>query len=112
MKNHTKVYLKHFGFDEGDFIPCEISGNPAVDISHNMPRGMGGSPNNTKDTPENLMALSRRWHNFLEENPNYYWWFQLVHCHYMVTRKPYHETNCSVNDPVFMELVNLISIKR
>lgn len=104
MKNHTKVYLDYFGFDEGDFIPCEISGVPAVDISHNIPRGMGGRPKNSGDTPDNLMALSRKWHDFLERNPQSYWWFHLVHCQYMVTKKPYHQTVASIDDPFFKEI--------
>lgn len=108
MKHHTEVYYDHFGFDPGDFVPCEISGTLAQDISHNDPRGMGGSPKNSKDTPDNLMALGRRWHDFLEMNPSYYWWFQLVHFQYMVTRKPYHETICSIYDPVFKEITDLI----
>lgn len=108
MKNHTKVYLDYFGFDTGDFIPCEISGRPAVDISHNIPRGMGGRPKNDMDTPDNLMALARLWHDFLEMNPSYYWWYQLVHYQYMTTRKPYHETFCSIEDPIFKEITNLI----
>lgn len=104
MKNHTKVYFKYFGFSQGDFIPCEITGGIAVDISHNDPRGMGGRPNNDLDTPENLMAMARVWHDFLEANPLYYWWFQLVHYQYMITKKPYYENLCSIDDPIFKEL--------
>lgn len=111
MKKHTEIYYDYFGFDPGDYVPCEISGRPAVDVSHNDPRGMGGSPKNTKDTPENLMGLSRVWHDFLEANPKYYWWFQLVHFQYMVTRKPYHETICSINDPIFEEIVSKLNWK-
>lgn len=104
MKNHTKVYLEHFGFDVGDFIPCEITGNMAVDVHHITARGMGGRPKNSMDTPENLMALARKWHNFIEMNPSYYWWFHLVHCQYMVTKKPYHQTLASMDDPFFKEI--------
>ena len=46
MQKHTKVYLKHFGFDSSDFIPCETCGSKAVDIHHIDARGMGGSDKN------------------------------------------------------------------
>ena len=63
MKNHVKVYLKHFGYGETDLIPCEVCGCRAVDIHQIKPRGMGGS--NTKDFIENLMAMCRRCHEKL-----------------------------------------------
>jgi 5-methylcytosine-specific restriction endonuclease McrA len=59
MKNHTKVYFKHFGYDVSDFIPCEICNAKAVDIHHIDARGMGGSE---KDDINNLMALCRNCH--------------------------------------------------
>lgn len=102
MKNHTKVYMEWFSFSEGDFIPCEITGKQAVDISHNDPRGMGGSKN--KDHIANLMALTREAHNFLETNPKYYWWFHLVHCHYIVTKEPYYLSKAAITDPIFKEI--------
>lgn len=104
MKPYTKLYLDYFGYSEGDFIPCEITGKEAVDISHNLPRGMGGSK--LKDTIENLMGLTRSAHTFLESNPNYYWWFQLVHYHFMVTKIPYSESLVSLKDSVFNEIKN------
>ena len=61
MKNHTKVYLEHFGLDEENpFIPCEICSQRAVDIHHIRARGMGGSKK--KDDITNLMALCRECH--------------------------------------------------
>lgn len=60
MKNHVKIYLDYFGYQEGDFIPSEISGEMAVDIHHIEARGMGGSKK--KDVIENLMALTRDEH--------------------------------------------------
>jgi 5-methylcytosine-specific restriction endonuclease McrA len=59
MKKHTKIYLKHFGFDVSDFVPCETCGGKAIDIHHIDARGMGGSD---KDNIENLMALCRECH--------------------------------------------------
>ena len=60
MKPYTKIYLKHFGYGQEDFIPCEICGARAVDIHHIDCRGMGGT--SKKDTIENLMALCRMHH--------------------------------------------------
>jgi 5-methylcytosine-specific restriction endonuclease McrA len=60
MKNHTKIYIKHFGYGLEDFIPCEVCGQRAVDIHHIDCRGMGG--NKKVDTIENLMALCRYCH--------------------------------------------------
>ena len=60
LKAHTRIYLKHFGYDVSDFIPCEVCGCRAVDIHHIEPRGMGGSKK--ADTIDNLMALCRECH--------------------------------------------------
>ena len=60
MKNHTKVYLNHFGYTGEDFIPCETCGARAVDIHHIEARGMGGTK--IGDKIENLMALCREHH--------------------------------------------------
>lgn len=62
MKPHTKIYLKHFGYDETDFIPCEVCGAKAVDIHHIDARGMGGDPKGLKDNIYNLMAVCRACH--------------------------------------------------
>ena len=60
MKNHTKIYLNHFGYIGEDFIPCEVCGSKAVDIHHIHRRGMGGSKD--ADKIENLMAVCRFCH--------------------------------------------------
>ena len=60
MKNHTKIYLKHFNYSGDEFIPCECCGARAVDIHHIEARGMGGSK--SKDESENLMAVCRTCH--------------------------------------------------
>jgi hypothetical protein len=60
LKNHTKVYLNHFGYTGEDFIPCETCGARAVDIHHIEARGMGGTKK--ADTIDNLMALCREHH--------------------------------------------------
>lgn len=54
------TYLKHFGYDISDFIPCEVCGTTAIDIHHIEARGIGGSKQ--ADNIENLMALCREDH--------------------------------------------------
>ena len=60
MQPHTAIYIKHFGFDISDFIPCEICQQRATDIHHIEARGMGGT--SQADTINNLMALCRTCH--------------------------------------------------
>jgi len=60
VKKHTKLYLSFFGYDESDFIPCEVCGYKAQDIHHIECRGMGGTKE--ADKIENLMALDRECH--------------------------------------------------
>lgn len=60
MKVYTKIYMDYFGYDVGDFIPCEVCNSTAVDIHHISCKGMGGSK--TKDVITNLMALCRKCH--------------------------------------------------
>lgn len=69
MKNHVSVYLSHFDYAAESFddlyIPCEVCKNPAVDINHIEPRGMGGSKK--KDGIENLVAMCRLCHIEFEQ---------------------------------------------
>lgn len=60
MQKHTRIYLRFFGYDTTDFIPCEICDAQANDIHHIKARGRGGSK--LKDFIENLMALCRICH--------------------------------------------------
>lgn len=60
MKPYVKLYMTYFGYDESDFIPCEMCGSKAVDINHISSRKMGGQKD--KDTIENLMAVCRECH--------------------------------------------------
>jgi|TARA_B110000908_G_C10200479_1_gene425078 hypothetical protein len=60
LNKHTKLYCDYFNYEEGDFIPCEICGQTAVDIHHIESRGMGGT--NEKDHIKNLMAVCRSCH--------------------------------------------------
>lgn len=58
MKKHTKIYLDYFGYDEGDYIPSEMSGKPANGIHHIKLKSQGG-----KDEIENLIALTQDEHD-------------------------------------------------
>lgn len=75
--NHKKIYLDHFGYSEGDFIPCEVCTAPAVDIHHIKARGMGGSK--FRDVVENLMALCRRCHIKYGDKKQYYEFLKTKH---------------------------------
>ena len=61
--------MSYFGYDESDFIPCEVCGLKAVDINHIDARGMGGSK--TKDTIDNLQALCRECHTDFGDKKKY-----------------------------------------
>ncbi len=77
MQKHTAIYLKHFGYDKSDFIPCECCGSKAVDIHHIKPRGMGGSK--FADSIENLMALCRICHTKYGDNKQWLEYLQQRH---------------------------------
>ena len=57
MVGYKKLYLKSLGYTPSDFVCCEISGSPAIDIHHIIGRGKLGD-----DRIENLMALTRENH--------------------------------------------------
>jgi len=77
MKKHTKLYLQEMGYDETDWIPCEVCGAKAVDIHHIEARGMGGTSNH--DTIENLMALCRNCHITYGDVKHHKEWLQEIH---------------------------------
>tara|TARA_R110002072_G_scaffold133633_2_gene274172 strand:- start:782 stop:1078 length:297 start_codon:yes stop_codon:yes gene_type:complete len=58
MKKHTKIYMAALGYDETDFMPCEITGCKGVDIHHIV---------NRDNRIENLMLLTREKHVELGE---------------------------------------------
>lgn len=74
MQNHTKVYMKFFNFEEGDFIPCEMCGAQAVDIHHLEKR------NKIKnDFPENLIGVCRDCHNKAENDSMFNMFSRIKH---------------------------------
>jgi hypothetical protein len=60
---YKKLYMESLGYVLDDFIPSEISGDRAVDVSHIIGKGRGGD-----DRIENLMAVTREEHNMYGEN--------------------------------------------
>jgi 5-methylcytosine-specific restriction endonuclease McrA len=77
MKNHTKVYLNHFGYTGEDFICCEVCGARAVDLHHIFRRGMGGSK--SADIIENIMALCRKCHIEYGDKKQYFEFLKKIH---------------------------------
>lgn len=59
------------GYSIHDFIPSELSGEKAVDIHHIDCKGMGGDPSGNKDRIENLMAVTRKEHEFYGDKVQY-----------------------------------------
>ena len=77
MERHTRIYFNYFGFNEADFIPCEVCGHKAVDIHHIDARGMGGSKE--ADKIENLMAVCRICHILYGDKKNYKQYLKDIH---------------------------------
>ena len=65
MKSYTKVYMKYFGYDVSDFIPCESCGAKAVDIHHLEPKSIAKAKVNLID---NLCAVCRPCHDLAGKN--------------------------------------------
>ena len=84
MKKHTKVYLSFFGFDESDFIGCEVCGKQANDIHHIEARGMGGTKQ--ADTIQNLMAVCRDCHIKYGDKKDHKEYLQNIH-DYFISKK-------------------------
>ena len=69
MQEHTKIYYDYYGYNEGDFIPCEVDGRIAVDIHHIEYRSKFGSKNKAaQNSIRNLIALCRDCHNKAHKN--------------------------------------------
>ena len=74
MTKHTKVYMKHFGYGEQDFIPCENCASRCADVHHLVFRSHGGT-----DVIDNLMGLCRRCHDRAHEDPYFNEYLKTVH---------------------------------
>ena len=76
MKNHTKIYMKALGYDETDFMPCEITGRKGVDIHHIV---------NRDNRIENLMLLTREKHIELGEIKSKMYYLLETHMNFLDT---------------------------
>lgn len=61
MLTHHRVYDEYFKIDPHNPRVCELSGLPSREIHHIEARGMGGR--DSMDFIENLMCLTRQWHD-------------------------------------------------
>jgi len=77
MKPHTKIYLKAFGYDGSEFMPCEVCGARGIDIHHIDSRKMGGTKG--KDVIENLMLLCRTCHEKYGDRKQFKEFLQNIH---------------------------------
>jgi len=77
VKKHVKIYFSYFGYDQSDFIACEVCGDKAVDIHHIECRGMGGSKE--ADKIENLQALCRECHVKYGDKKDFKEFLQKIH---------------------------------
>lgn len=75
----------------GDYVPCEITGEPTNDIHHINARGMGGSKH--KDVIENLMGATRFIHNLYGDITKYKEFLTEVHFKFMEDQLPLIEYN-------------------
>jgi len=77
MQKHTKVYMKFFGYEEGDYIPCEMEcGSRAVDIHHLERRTRNKV---TNDYIENLVGLCRDCHISAESDKSFNMYTRIKH---------------------------------
>jgi len=78
---YKQKYLKHFGYGEQDFIPCEVCSRKATEIHHIQFKSRGG-----KDNIKNMMAICRKCHDAVhngeeteEEMYLHHWYFMDKH---------------------------------
>lgn len=99
MKKHTAIYLTAMGYDESDWICCEVFGceAQAVDIHHIIRRGAGGSK--TKDYIENLMGCCRHHHEKYGDKTGYINFLKACHRHRMIERQvPFNNDLIQIED--------------
>ena len=68
MKSYTRIFLKHYGYDVSDFIPCLGCGQKSVDLHHLEPRS---KRKDLENEPTNLAALCRECHVKAETNKEF-----------------------------------------
>ena len=80
MKKYTKIYLNYFGFDTGDFVPCELCGAKAIDIHHIEARSIR---KNLQNDVTNLMAVCRNCHIKFGDKKQYKNHLKSIHADYI-----------------------------
>lgn len=90
MKRHTKIYMDFFGYDKSDFIPSELSGQPAQAVHHIKCRGMGGDPQHKRDEIKNLMALTTEEHEEYGDKDQWLEYLQSSHMQFIWKKKFSH----------------------
>jgi hypothetical protein len=73
--------MSFFGYDQSDFIPCEICGTQAIDIHHIECRGMGGTKQ--PETISNLMAVCRPCHEKYGDKKEHKEYLQDLHNYFI-----------------------------
>ena len=98
VKPYTALYLKEMGYDESDWIKCEIIGceEKAVDINHLKCRGMGGSKK--MDYIENLQATCRHHHIKYADQKQYIDFLRYCHIKAMEERQVQFNPNLIKTD--------------
>lgn len=94
MVRHKKIYCEYFGFEKGEFIPCEVCGAEAVDLHHIQRRGMGGS--DYADHILNIMAVCRPCHIDYGDKKQHKLMLRETHLKMMMKLKPV-ETEALLN---------------
>jgi 5-methylcytosine-specific restriction endonuclease McrA len=78
MLRHTKLYLAAMGYDETDFIPCEVCGKKCVDVHHIEGRGKMGGPK-AANFISNLIGLCRECHLRFGDKKQYKEFLKKIH---------------------------------
>lgn len=82
--NYKRIYCDALGLRMGDQLMCEISGQPAQDIHHIHPKGMGGS--NRLDRIENLMAITRGRHEMYGDKKQHKHFLFSIHKEFLIQK--------------------------
>lgn len=91
MNKHNTIYNKFFGYQPGDYRPCEVCGAPGTDTHHMDARGMGGDPKGTKDNINNLMALCRKCHTNYGDKKDFMEILSQIHARHLYLAKVENE---------------------
>lgn len=91
MSKYKDIYYEFFGYDKGEFIPCEISGAKSDDLHHIDCRKIGGSK--LKDNIENLIAVTREEHVKYGDKKQYMLLLYETHLKFIRDQNPRYKIN-------------------